>query len=270
MKTLERLVWAKEVSISVFGVEVVLRATFQSAVEKAIEQLPAARVITTCSSRRKYSIIVSPPPRWPHQRYFHFLFSNTRCLARSTNWCDLWEALESDVSTYVALTAPKWLFVHAGVVGWKDYAIIVPGHSFSGKTTLVEKLIQRGASYYSDEFAIFDPNGFVHPFARPLSIRSEANSRPIRIKAESLGAEVGSKPLPIKLIIATRYEKSARWRPKAVSSGNGVLLLLSHTLAARSRPNVAMDILYKAVSGAQVLRGPRGQAEEVVDAIIGK
>jgi hypothetical protein len=268
METLDRLVWAKEMCISVFGVRIGLRANVAVALDQVIDELPEARIVPSISSGPKYSIIVSPPSPRPSQRGFHFVFSETGCLARSTDWDDVWQALESDLNTYVALTAQNWLFVHAGVVGWKGYAIILPGHSFSGKTTLVEKLIRCGASYYSDEFAVLDREGLVHPFARSLSIRAGVNSRPTRIKAKSLGAEVGSKPLPIKFIIATRYEESGRWRPEPVSAGNGVLILLCHTLAARSRPRVALDILYKAVSRAQVLKSSRGQAEEVVDAIV--
>ena len=256
--------------ISVFGVRIGLRANVEAALDQAIEQLPGAVVVPTRTGSRKYSIILSSVPRRTNQRGFHFLFSEAGCLARSTNSEDIWQALESDVGSYVALTAREWLFVHAGVVGWKDYAIILPGHSFSGKTTLVKELIQRGASYYSDEFAILDRKGFVHPFARPLSIRNKVNSEPTRIKAESLGARVGNKPLPVNLIIATRYEQSGRWRPEAVSPGNGILLLLSHTLSARIRPRGALDILDRAISRAHVLRSSRGQAEEVVDTILGQ
>ena len=56
------------------------------------------------------------------------------------------------------------VFVHAGVVGWKGHAIVIPGRSRSGKTTLVAELVKAGAEYYSDEFAVLDAEGRVHPF----------------------------------------------------------------------------------------------------------
>jgi hypothetical protein len=41
-------------------------------------------------------------------------------------------------------------------------------------------------------------------------------------------------------------------------------------LTARNRPVVVLDILHRAISGAQVLRSSRGDAEEVVQAILGQ
>lgn len=270
METLDRLVWAKEIGISVLGVPIGLRANIETALDQAIDQLPQGRLFALRRSGRTYSIIGSPPSRRSNHRGFHFLFSEAGCVARSTTWGDIWQALKSDVSTYVALTTQEWLFIRAGVVGWKGYAIILPGNSSCGKTTLVKELIQRGASYYSDEFAVLDRKGFVHPFAGRVSVGCGINSTSTRITAESLAGEVGSMPLRVKLIIATRYEKAGCWRPEAVSPGNGLLLLLSHTLAARNRPVVVLDILHRAISGAQVLRSSRGDAEEVVQAILGQ
>ena len=60
-------------------------------------------------------------------------------------------ALQTDLQLFVATEALSRLFVHAGVVGWRGRAILVPGTSFSGKTTLVAAMVQAGASYYSDE-----------------------------------------------------------------------------------------------------------------------
>ena len=51
----------------------------------------------------------------------------------------------------------------AGVVGWENRAIVMPGASFAGKTTLVRAWLEAGATYYSDEFAVLDRAGRVHP-----------------------------------------------------------------------------------------------------------
>jgi len=83
----------------------------------------------------------------------------------------VFEAFETDLQLYVAEMAPRRLFVHAGVVGWRGQAIIIPGRTFTGKTTLVAALVKAGATYYSDEYAVLDVRGRVHPYARPLGIR---------------------------------------------------------------------------------------------------
>ena len=53
-------------------------------------------------------------------------------------------ALAAHAEPFVAERAPDHLFVHAGVVGWEGRAIVMPGASFAGKTTLVAGLARGG------------------------------------------------------------------------------------------------------------------------------
>ena len=71
--------------------------------------------------------------------------------------------LESQIQGHIALDATEFVFIHAGVVADGGRAIVIPGLSFSGKTTLVRALVEAGAVYYSDEFAALDENGRVLP-----------------------------------------------------------------------------------------------------------
>src|SRR5438477_263298 len=71
------------------------------------------------------------------------------------------------------------------------------GCSLSGKTTLVREMLRLGATYYSDEFAVVDDSGLVHPFARPLGIREDFFPAQTNYTAENLGASTGVKPLPL-------------------------------------------------------------------------
>src|SRR5436309_11058754 len=80
--------------------------------------------------------------------------------------------LDQQVRLHIAYTARDWIFVHAGTVAVDGRAIVLPGRSFSGKTSLVAALVQTGATYFSDEYAVVDPEGRVHPYPRPLSIRT--------------------------------------------------------------------------------------------------
>ena len=81
--------------------------------------------------------------------------------------------LDAQVRMFIAANTRDWIFVHAGAVACGGRAVVLPGESFSGKTTLVAALVQAGASYYSDEYAVLDADGRVHPYARRLSIRSD-------------------------------------------------------------------------------------------------
>src|SRR5262249_55268360 len=67
--------------------------------------------------------------------------------------------LRSDIDLQVAQHARDGLCVHAGVVGWRGYAIVIPGRTMTGKSNLVAALVRLGARYYSDEYAVIDDEG---------------------------------------------------------------------------------------------------------------
>ena len=59
----------------------------------------------------------------------------------------------------------------------------------------MKALLRAGATYYSDEYALLDESGRVHPFARKLSLRQPDGARPLRCTANELGAPTGTEPL---------------------------------------------------------------------------
>jgi hypothetical protein len=175
--------------------------------------------------------------------------------------------LRSRLHFAVAVGARDRLFVHAGAVGWYNGAILIPGHTHAGKSTLVAALVRAGATYYSDEYAVLDASGLVHPFARPLGIRDPSGV--IRSTSPaSLGGRVGRLPLPVRRVVFARYVPQSGWWPQRISCGETVLGLLEHTVAARSRSAEAVRILCAAAENADALRGSRGEAERVADQIL--
>lgn len=202
-------------------------------------------------------------------RKTHQLYVNAARVQRSTDIQGLVDTLEDDAQLYVAEMARRRIFVHAGVVGWKGRAIVLPGRSYTGKSTLVAELLRLGATYYSDEYAVLDAKGRVHPFLRPLSIRArKGNGPPHRLLPEDFGATRGDGPLPVGLVALTRFQKGAAWRPRTSSPGKGVLGLLAHAVAARRRPKAALATLSKVVSTAAVLKGSRGEARAMAQALL--
>jgi hypothetical protein len=268
MDKLNRLVWAAGMSFSLFGVRIGLRVSAEALLEPLLSHLPPGwKPETSNNVSRIYSIIGGGADPRPLVRRFSLLYGDMERLARTTNIEELYEALESDIDFYVAQASRRRIFVHAGVVAWKGRAIVIPGRSQSGKTTLVKALLQAGASYFSDEYAVIDGRGRVHPFPRRLSIRGDGDQTS-RHSAESLGSETGAKPLPIGLLALTRYKAGARWKPKVVSPGKGTLGLLANTLAARQEPKQALATLIRAVERAPVLTGTRGEAAETAASIL--
>lgn len=193
--------------------------------------------------------------------------SRTR-VGRALNRREVLACLESAWHGNVAASATGRLFVHAGVVAWRDQAIVIPGRTGSGKTSLVAALVRSGATYYSDEYAVLDLCGRVHPFAKPLSIRDRAGRSTRPVPVEALGGVAGVEPIPVGLIVATSYHPSATWSPRTISAGEALFVLLNHTVAARAQPEAALATLHCAVSGARALAGRRGSAEETAAAIL--
>jgi hypothetical protein len=268
MAKLDRLVWAAGISFNVFGARIGLRVNQPDLLDAFVAHLPIGwKPETSNVVTRMYSVIGGGPSPRSQVRPFSFLYADVVRVARTVNVTDLYEPLESDIDFYVAESARNKVFVHAGVVAWKGKAIVIPGRSHSGKTTLVKALLHAGATYFSDEFAVLDGRGRVHPFPRRLSIRGDSEDT-TRLSAESLGSRTGAGPLPIGLLALTRYQTGARWKPRVVSAGKGTLGLLANTLAARTQPRRALSTLTRAVRTAPVLAGTRGEAEEAASSIL--
>lgn len=179
------------------------------------------------------------------------------------------EVLESQLHANVALDAPDRVFVHAGAVADGKSAIVLPGRSFTGKTTLVTEFVRAGAVYYSDEYAVLDAHGRVHPYPKPLSLRGD-NHQQVDHPVTSLGGSEGDRPLTVGTILVSEYRPGAEWRPATLSTGEGVLAMLANTVPARSRPAEALRSLTRAVEGATVLEGDRGEATSVVSQVLGE
>src|SRR5207244_3989987 len=103
-----------------------------------------------------YSIIFGEAKTDSKVRRLSLAYWNILRISRSRKFAEMLDAFESHLQLTVAEHARRRVFVHAGVVGWKDRAILIPGLSHSGKTTLVERLIRAGATYYSDEYAVLE------------------------------------------------------------------------------------------------------------------
>jgi hypothetical protein len=196
------------------------------------------------------------------------LYAGEHLVADVRTLTDAARALAAHAELFVAERAPDHLFVHAGVVGWEGRAIVMPGASFAGKTTLVQAWLDAGATYYSDEFAVLDCAGRVHPFARPLAIRDRSTGLTRRMPAVTLGVEAGTMPLPVGLVLSTWYRAGARWRPSPLTAAPTLLALMRHTIAARGNPAHSMPILKQTVSGGTALAGPRGEARLLVAAVL--
>lgn len=251
-------------ALTAYGVPVAIRANRPAALARLRERLPPGwRPSAGDRGGRRYSLIV------PRHAGFRALYAGTARLARARDLDPVLDAFESDLQLHVAELAPRYVFIHAGVVGWQGRAILLPGRSMAGKTVLVAELLRAGATYYSDEYAVLDGHGRVHPYARPLGLRTERGGRDRRAP-ETLGASSGKRPaaLPVGLVALCRYRLGARWRPRRLSRGAAALALVANTVSARRAPARALRAIRAVVLHAPVLRGLRGEARDTAAALL--
>lgn len=241
MQNLDRLGWAEGLCFRSYGLRIGIRVNQPEVLDRLMPLLPPGwEPAGSPAVDFLYSVRVATPGKASHVRRYHLLYGGPARLARSLDLEDVFRELEKDLQLLVAEAAPRRVFVHAGVVGWRGQAILLPGRSFSGKTTLVSALVRAGGIYYSDEYAVLDARGRVHPYSRPLRVRVDEPPGVRRVRPEELGGRSGSRPLPVGLILFTRYRPGARWRPRALGPGPAALGLLANTVPAIRKPQTVM------------------------------
>jgi len=269
MAKLDRLPWEGAIAFTAFGVSAGIRVSDASILEPLRAILPPDwKTATKPTVARLYSLIAGGASQRPGVRRFNILYADATRLLRTHDLDETLHQLQVSLELFIGDRAPRRTFVHAGVVGWKGKAIVIPGRSHSGKSSLVTAFVKAGATYYSDEFAVLDERGRVHPYPVPLALRQDASGLPRKYKVEDLAGRVGDRPLPVGLVVITRYIDGARFRPRLASAGHAVMAMLGNTLPARRRPKRVLDVLTRAVSQALALRGARGEAEEAVGQLL--
>jgi hypothetical protein len=227
------------------------------------------------------------PPGWlpaPHVRAGHVVsivrddtegaaartqvFVRRRRILDTRCWSEALHCLESHIQIHVAEMTRERIFVHAGVVGWRGKAILLPGRSYAGKSSMVAALLTAGAEYLSDEYAVCDCNGLVHPYARRLSLRQADGDKLRRPGPEEFGSRTCPGPLPIGLVAMTKYVAGARWRPRRAPSGWAALALLNNMVPIRRQPDRCLHVVQRVLAGALCLRGNRGEAEDTAPALL--
>jgi hypothetical protein len=178
--------------------------------------------------------------------------------------------LDDYMRSCVGLRAPNRIFIHAGAVGYLDRMIVMPGAALTGKSTLVAALIRAGATYYSDEFAVLDEQGRVHPYATPLRPPGlpGAGQDPADHDGDQRGL-AGEEPLPVGAIVLTSYRPGAEWRPRRLSRGEGALALMSLTVPAHDRQEESMRVIRRVFDADPlVIESERDEAEPLASSLL--
>ncbi|MEJ6009357.1 hypothetical protein [Novosphingobium aquae] len=258
---LASLNWAGDIYFTGYGARILVRFTDpELGAELALRPAIGTRLAARGLADRVLSVFHSG------DRYWIFGDDEMKCqpILRS----DLLNAFDTHLRAAFAEFSRRKLFVHGGVVGWQGRAIVFPGRSRAGKSTLVAELVKAGASYLSDEYAVLDARCRVHPFAQPLALRDPASACQRRVQLEDLRGVAAREPLPIGLVVMTEYRTDAVWQPVILTSGEAALAILANTIAARRWPQLALSVIGTLVERAPVLRSPRGEARALASTIL--
>lgn len=272
MQRLDRLGWVAGISFIANGVRIGIRTNQYEILEKLKNHFPFGwKLSSSTVVDVLYSLKIGGQGKRSGLRQFHLVYVNFIQLIRTHNLEDAFETLESSVQLYAAEHSHRRVFVHAGVVGWQGKALIITGYTCTGKSTLVRELVKAGAIYLSDEYAVLDTRGRVHPYTTPIGVRIHPSQRQQKkYPIETFGGIVGTQPLEVGLILATEYKEGAHWRPKLIPAGQGLLAIMANTVSAQRYPAKALSTLQKVVLKAPVLKGVRGETDEVVDALLNR
>jgi hypothetical protein len=266
MEKLDRLDWAAGASFRSRGLKIGVRTNDAGILASILRLLPfGARLSSDIEVDRLYSLLVGRSVR-AGTRHFHLAYSGAVCVGRSLDLDDVLDSLEMNFDAAVAEFSKREIFLHAGVVGWNGAAIVIPGVSRSGKSTLVKAFLRAGAEYYSDEYAVIDAAGHVRPYPRPISTRQQDPAeRPIRESAAILGATVGRGPIPVAYVVLARFRPGSSWTPRRLTSGQAVMALMKHSLSVRLRPRAVVLRLCRVAEESVAWNGVRGEADEVAE-----
>ena len=269
MGNLEKLYWIDAFAVTGYGVRVGVRVNDAALIERLRSRLPpGAKISAMGAVDRMLSVIQAPPSERRGVTNYHLLYADHALVGRSHRLAAVLDNYDTHLRVAMAELSRRKLFVHAGVVAWKDRAILLPGRTLAGKTHLVAELVKAGAAYFSDEYAVLDEDGWVHPFAKPLSMRTSDTAPQIETPVEEIGGVSGRKPVSVGLVVMSQFREGARWRPKRLTAGRGMLELLDNTFSARQSPERAIDILRRVASRATVLKGKRGDAATMLSSIL--
>lgn len=179
---------------------------------------------------------------------------------------ETWRAAAGRLELAAVSRMPELVAVHAGVVAVAGRALVVPGRSMAGKSTLVRTLVGAGATYLSDEYALLTADGLVAAYPRPLSWRTPGTDHRTPVTL-SPAAAATDPALPVGVVVDVAWA-SATWDVRPVSKAKAALALVANCVHARREPDRSMTVVARAVESAVTLAGTRGEAGPAAQALM--
>ncbi|MDR4499310.1 MAG: hypothetical protein MRK02_15545 [Candidatus Scalindua sp.] len=173
------------------------------------------------------------------------------------------EFLNKVVIHHLIQAHPNLLWIHAGAVVYRDYAVVFSGAWGKGKSTLVTSLCDHGWTYLSDDIVPLDlSSGKVIPFSQTPTVREDPGREiPLhrlgelrKIEVNLRQKRVGREPVPIGAIVFPTYSRYSSTRIVHCSPSTAVLELLKSCLNFEGHREEAVHHLCRLLSRLPSLR----------------
>ena len=157
--------------------------------------------------------------------------------------------------------------VHAGAVLIGGSALLLPGSTHAGKSSLVAELLRRGASNFSDEYALIDNEGRVHSYPRPLLLRNGLPRQSL-VLPEELDASFATCSASVGWILALNYVPAAAWDIHRMSQAEAAMLLLRNSPHEMAQSDEMVDFFRRVAANAVCYAGQRCDVAEAATHVI--
>lgn len=172
-------------------------------------------------------------------------------------------AFNHELMHAVMAAHPHLLFVHAGVVAIDGRAVVLPGLSRAGKSTLVLAMLHAGATLLSDELLAYDPaTRRLLPFPRAVKVRDECiayfpdyqrhfvgTGEGRFLPSAALGEHGLAAAATAGVLAAPCWDAAGDDTPQPITAGEGLLHLARSALNFGARREQSVDDL-AALAGA--------------------
>ena len=243
---------------SAFGVSWDLQADDVATFHTLIDRLPPGSLPSAGKTVERSYTLRTMPATLAESSASYLLSADGRSLVRSSEPADVADAFEDNLKWLVSERSPRKVFLRAGVVGWRDRAIVLPGGPGTGKSALVRALVAAGATYFSDDYAVLEGNT-VQPYpSRSCDWLEPAHA--LSYWLDDLAAPKAPRPVPVGVVLFAPYQPGAVFKPKLLSRGKSVLGMFKHAVAAQRTPAQVLRALDTVSRRCNALEGVRGDA----------
>jgi hypothetical protein len=180
----------------------------------------------------------------------------------------------------------SFLQLHAGVMERDGVGVVFPASPGSGKTTLCAGLLSRGWRFLSDEFALIDGEGMIHPYPKALCIkegsfvvmehlglpmvsprryRKGKKGRVAYVNPRVVGHEGIGERCRLRHVVFPKFEEGATPRLRSITRGETGFELAQLSFNLRKKGNRGMEMLMGALQRADCHRLVSGDIDATCD-----